>query len=456
MYHGVFDGRGRKIIGLYINQSSEEKIGLFANVFLIRDDECLKDGFCAVIKNIVLENIEIYGRSYVGGLVGHNSGAGIENISVHGIIVGDKYVGGLVGYNSRGHISNYVAGVSVFGKASVGGLVGYLETANLTNSATSGSVIGYGGIHISQGNIGGLVGKATKTCGISNCFSTAKVSGNTHSVGGLVGSNGGLIRNSYATGDVNASSPDPFYAVTGAGGLVGGNGGVIIKSYSSGQVNGNSWVGGLVGSNDGHISECYSLGDVTGVSNIGGFVGGDSGGGGDYSIIDNSYSRGNVKGSSGEIGGFIGYIESDVKIINSYSIGYVTGGVENPRGGVAGDTDVGGFGGQITTVQDSFSVGKVSKGELMGALAGLAGSEVKVNGFYYANQAGNPDSCYTIVSRIPGSVMAGPIFTKSNEGCTMADKNTFFSSLNPPLNKWDFTNIWKEKAGDYPVFKWQE
>ena len=68
-------------------------------------------------------------------------------------------------------------------------------------------------------------------------------------VGGLVGNyNGGMIRNSYVTGDISA--------VSTIGGLIGGNdAGTITNSYAAVTVNSNNMagaatIGGLVGNND--------------------------------------------------------------------------------------------------------------------------------------------------------------------------------------------------------------
>ncbi|MCX6803032.1 MAG: hypothetical protein NTY48_00500 [Candidatus Diapherotrites archaeon] len=44
---------------------------------------------------------------------------------------------------------------------------------------------------------------------------------------------------------------------------------------------------------------------------------------------------------------------------------------------------------------------------------------------------------------------------KSNSGCSITDNADFFKSKNTLLGRWDFVNIWKEKAGDYPILKWQ-
>jgi hypothetical protein len=83
-----------------------------------------------------------------------------------------------------------------------------------------------------------------------------------------VGSNGGLIQQSYATGAVSSNG-------NRVGGLVGGHSGNIQLSYATGAVSGVNDVGGLVGyhTNNGSIAQTYAAGAVSGVSAVGGLVG---------------------------------------------------------------------------------------------------------------------------------------------------------------------------------------
>jgi DNA-binding protein WhiA len=67
---------------------------------------------------------------------------------------------------------------------------------------------------------------------------------------------GGTILNCYATGAVTGSADC-------VGGLVGSSGHDIINSYAVGTVKGVSYVGGLIGSCSGVTSECLARGSVT-------------------------------------------------------------------------------------------------------------------------------------------------------------------------------------------------
>ncbi len=95
-FNGTFDGNGKVISGLTI--TGDECVGLFA-----------RTGTKAVIKNVTLENANISGNHYVGGIVGWACGrvencivrnstiSATPNMTANGYDNGDK-VGGIVGY----------------------------------------------------------------------------------------------------------------------------------------------------------------------------------------------------------------------------------------------------------------------------------------------------------------------------------------------------------------------
>ena len=88
-------------------------------------------------------------------------------------------------------------------------------------------------------------------------------------VGGLVGTNGNFIENSYATASVRGEGI--------VGGLVGNSSSSIFNSYATGTVSGSgNNIGGLVGTNGSFIVNSYATGIVSGSrasSNVGGLVG---------------------------------------------------------------------------------------------------------------------------------------------------------------------------------------
>ncbi|MEK4426695.1 GLUG motif-containing protein [Solibacillus sp. FSL K6-1523] len=307
VFNGHFDGDGNKISHVMIDQPSNDKVGFFSE---------LK----GELQNVHLEDVDVEGRNYVGGLVGYGGGS-ITNSYATGSVEGISQVGGLVGISDGGSITNSYATGSVEGTDDVGGLVGY-GGGSITNSYATGSVEG-----ISR--VGGLVG-IVYGGSITNSYATGNVIG-VWQVGGLVGISDGSIENSYATGSVIGEWQ--------VGGLAGGSIGSIENSYATGSVEGTrNDVGGLVGISDGSIKNSYATGSVKGNSDVGGLVGY-----GDVSI-ENSYATGSVKGNS-DVGGLVGLVRGYGSIKNSYA----TGSVEGTGNNVGGLVGLVYFGGSITS-----------------------------------------------------------------------------------------------------------
>ncbi len=199
-FFGNMDGNGFKITNLKIDKQEEDYIGLFQSSM-------------GIITNIFLENIDVNGNIYVGGLVGYNDGTISNSYAGGRVSGGNQDVGGLVGRND-GTISNSYANGSVGGSYYyVGGLVGYNYYGTISNSYATGSVSG-------KNTVGSLVG-VNHNGVISNNYATGSVTG-TYVVGGLVGYNDGTISNSYATGSVSGGNQY-------MGGLVGTNSGTTIN-----------------------------------------------------------------------------------------------------------------------------------------------------------------------------------------------------------------------------------
>ena len=163
---------------------------------------------------------------------------------------------------------------------------------------------------------------------IENCYvSGGTISGNATYMGGLVGSskwNEDTISDCWANVTVNKTSysKDKIGAV---GGLVGTSGGTISNSYSLGDVNSAyGYVGGFVGIATGTISNSFSTGNVK-VTNSSSrnttYTGGFAGAFGmtstmrdDYQLdyrdvtvtMSNNYSTGTVTAAKGSVGGFAG------------------------------------------------------------------------------------------------------------------------------------------------------
>ena len=174
----------------------------------------------------------VIGDDYLGGLVGWNNGGTISTCYSTGTVTGDLILGGLVGQNDNSGVvvASYATGNVTGAKNSVGGLVGANYSTSIIKACyASGTVKG------SSSLIGGLVGYNSNL--IVACYATGRVEGlgtsedlfSTIYVGGLVGRNYGsssTISASYAIGDVSGLSGDD-----NIGGLVGSNGGAINDSY---------------------------------------------------------------------------------------------------------------------------------------------------------------------------------------------------------------------------------
>ena len=300
-FTGMFDGNGHKITHFTINGGSNSFLGLFGYI-----------GTGGSVKNFGLENFEVSGGDYVGGLVGYNRGS-INNCCSTSTVSGGTYIGGLVGSNGSGSsISNCHATSKVESFcggdywACVGGLVGE-NSGSISNCYSTGTV---DSCWSGRWNVGGLIGQNYSSGSITQCHSTSAVSGNSNNIGGLIGQNyGGIITSCYATGTVIGTGS------CNVGGLIGYHGGQIIISncYSTGAVSSSgSSLGGLIGqSYGGNYINCYSTGGVGGSSKVGGLVGR-----GEYISVTNCYSIGSISGGD-FVGGLVGLNESSM-VTNSF------------------------------------------------------------------------------------------------------------------------------------------
>lgn len=278
-FTGIFNGNSHTISNLNIT-SSDDLVGLFRYVG--------KPGEIGVIKDLRLidPNIQTQKGIGVGSLIGWLSWGTVMNCHVNdGIIRGNTCVGGLVGYtdkinpiynNSLPAINNSSSTTDVSGNLYVGGLVGENQGI-ITDSDANSIVTGenwVGGLVGSNGEVippGGLIPGL-----INNCYSSGTVTGYNR-IGGLLGINCGKVIQSYSTSDVHSYGSN-------VGGLVGYNYSIITDSYAAGSISGYTFVGGLVGTNGiiirngfwkalGEITNCYSTGSASGISSIGGLVG---------------------------------------------------------------------------------------------------------------------------------------------------------------------------------------
>ncbi len=172
-FTGSFDGRGFTIEHLMIS-AYEDYVGLFGYT----DD--------ARIENVALEDVDVSGSRYVGGLVGKASETTITTSYVSGNITADSQVGGLVGELAAG--------------------------STISESFATGTVSAAGSLTFS--NSGGLVGYVEQSSTVSDCYATGSVSGHSQ-IGGLVGNLRGNVDRCYASGFVESSNGDQVGGLAG-------------------------------------------------------------------------------------------------------------------------------------------------------------------------------------------------------------------------------------------------
>ena len=412
-----FDGNNHTISDLLVYQSFAAYLGLFGIITA-----------SGSARNVVLQNVDITGYEYVGGLAGENLGS-ISNCHATGSVSGTgDYVGGLVGVNYEGSVENCYTTVRVSGNYRVGGLVGS-NWGPITGCHSTGNVSS------TSHTIGGLVGMNGDSGSISDSYALGPVSGE-YCVGGLVGSNYGPVSNCHATGSVNGTNRL-------VGGLVGSNWeSSISNSHATGSVMGVRNVGGLAGDNwEGSISNCYATGAVLGTNRIvGGLVGSNSG------SVENCYATGSVIGER-LVGGLVGSTWGDA-ISSCYATGTVSGTVA--VGGLVGSN-------WECSISNSYASGIISGTDFVGGLVGenqgslfycyatgnVSGNE-HVGGLVGGDQEGTVENCFWDMET------SG---TETSDGGT--GKTTGEMKQQTTYMDWDFYTMWDIVEGyTYPWLRW--
>ncbi|HMA58977.1 MAG TPA: hypothetical protein VKN64_01705, partial [Halanaerobiales bacterium] len=243
---GVFEGNNHIIKDLYINRSDEDYASLFGmlgNKFVESD---------AKIMNLGMENIGINGGNSVGGITGNNKGV-IKNSYVKGLIESSSSAGGIAGGNYGVIVNSYFRG-NIEGTNKVGGIAGG-NYGVIVNSNVEGKIKGIE-------KVGGLVGDNKNE--IKNSYFKGELLGEDE-IGGIAGINdyGSIIKNSFADLNIDAINSKDM------GGIAGTNYEIIRNSYASGEINGDVSLGGLAANNHGIIDRSYSTIKISGSDNIG-------------------------------------------------------------------------------------------------------------------------------------------------------------------------------------------
>ena len=171
-FEGNFDGNGKTISNITINEPNKDYIGVFGYV----------SGYSSYVENLKLSNCSFIGRDFVGSIAGY-AGGGISCC-----------------FNNN---------VSVSGTNTVGGIAGY-SSAYISECRHSGSVTG------TWSEIGGIAGNNQGT--ISGCYCNATITGveNEGAIGGIAGSLcEGYIENCIYEGEITGKSGSSIGSILG-------------------------------------------------------------------------------------------------------------------------------------------------------------------------------------------------------------------------------------------------
>ena len=224
-FSSQFDGKGHSINNLYILSKSNQ-IALFG---------ATKE---AMIKNLLLLNVNVTGNRQVAAFVGNSSSSTtISHVQASGMIQGVFQVGGLIGFQTgSSSILSYSFSLADLKFCSISNLFSCSSSSPIQNNQST--IENSNG---QNGQLGGLIGSLENGF-LVNAYSIASLLGGLSSnAGGLVGlQSGGIIYNAYSVSFVNAYSK--------AGGLIGSfTGGSLDFAYASGTVTIQDRVKGILG-----------------------------------------------------------------------------------------------------------------------------------------------------------------------------------------------------------------
>lgn len=212
-FEGNFDGNGKTISNITINEPNKDYIGVFGYV----------SGYSSYVENLKLSDCTFFGRDFVGGIAGYSeesiSCCFNNNVSVSGT----NTVGGIAGYFSD-YMSECRHSGSVSGTTcEIGGIAGNNQ-GNISGCYCNATITGVEDADM----IGGIAGSLCEG-NIWDCIYEGTITGNTgSSIGGILGENmtnesenPSLMRNYYvATGVKGVGYGIEDYDVTDNDGAV--------------------------------------------------------------------------------------------------------------------------------------------------------------------------------------------------------------------------------------------
>ena len=370
-FTGRFDGRNQRIIGLKAdnglftnNAGTIENLKIYSSVIKAADNgtagaiaannimqssnNLIDHGF---IKNITGLGNTIVGAegSTIGGLVGQNTST-IRDVSDESTVLADNNTtaGGIVGVNG---IANIEFSLGEFGSfwMSMGGSIDNAQS----NSAVTTKNLAAGEY---AENLGGIAGKnISEGYGSMENVSAHGVTGKSGSattVGGIVGTNNGIIKNAYNESLVHGKN--------NLGGIAGIN---AVDNYTTGDGSQEETRASIE-----YVTNASEIIGDNGSENVGGLIGSQQTG----ASLEIGRNTGVIEGTT-NVGGFVGYNDTDT-ILNN---------LENaPQASITGVTNVGGVAGYnkgyIFGSLDLVNEGKITGVENVGGVVGV--NEGKIEG----------------------------------------------------------------------------
>ena len=261
------------------------------------------------VRDIVIEDVEVIGKGYLGGFIGRCRYFDMTNISIKNVnIQGDgTYVGGMVGYKeylyNPTHFNMSAENVTVVNKTGTyaGGVYGYGGATRTTAKNINVTGTSY------VGGISGHSGTGTLT---HNTITDSEIYGSTNAIGGITGY---VYHAQYFYAD-NIKVYGTKETCTNVGGIsgVGYTGGYAINY--SGVANSlieslGKNVGGIKGYlQTSNVNQSYVINTtVQGSQNVGGIVGTATG---TTCVIYNCMTNATVIATDKSSGGIIGYVQN--------------------------------------------------------------------------------------------------------------------------------------------------
>lgn len=314
------------------------------------------------------------------GVFGVTSNANIYDTQVTGTMtVGDTnvtdvesgYIGALVSHMRGGTIENCQSSVTMTVSASnttinsnavyilVGGLVGYGEVASqvgtITKSTNAGAITVTGEVH-SVGGIVGTMGDSSDTTlamgdgkngytaltngsKITDCINTVAITVNHDTtparVGGIVGLSQVPISEVGNEGAITETKEENGADTSCVGGIVGNGAGSLRNAYNNAALVGTKYIGGIFGriNNDYSIDHAYNKGNIDSYSFAGGILGGIVDETAVTVTISGIINTGTVSVSHMSAGGIVGKLPQGT-IEYAYNGGAITG--QKFLGGITG------------------------------------------------------------------------------------------------------------------------